>query len=118
MAAFHGLDGFALAVVAIDTLIAAALLAGFTQASAWLQGRVVVGLALFVPSAVLLGDFLGAITLLALLAGQFALVTPELRKILRSRHALALGSIGFAGGFGLCVAHGLGLYAPIALVPV
>ena len=83
MAAFHGLDGFAPAVVAIDTLIAVALLSGFTQASAWMQGRVMVGLALFVPSAALLGDFLGAATLVALLARQLALVTLELRKVFR-----------------------------------
>lgn len=116
MAAFHGWDGFALAIVAIDAVIGVALLRGSTTAEAWLRFRVAAGFLLFAPAILLAGDFAGLVAMLALWTGQFALVTPEFRKTVGSGQAAGLAAAGLVGGFGLCVAHGLGIYAPTALV--
>ncbi len=116
MAALHGWYGFALAAVAIEAAIGVALLAGSTAASSWLRFWIAASLLLFAPTVLLSGDFAGLATMLALWAGQYALVTPEFRQTLRTGRAAGLACGGLAGGFGLCVAEGLGAYTPPGLV--
>ena len=116
MAAFHGWYGFALATVAIEAAIGVALLAGSTAASSWLRFWIAASLLLFAPALLLVGDFAGLAAMLALWAGQYALVTPEFRDTLRTGGAAGLACGGMAGGFGLCVAEGLGAYTPPGLV--
>ena len=116
MAALHGWYGCALAAVAIEAAIGVALLAGSTAASSWLRFWIAASLLLFAPTVLLSGDFAGLATMLALWAGQYALVTPEFRQTLRTGRAAGLVCGGLAGGFGLCVAEGLGAYTPPGLV--
>jgi hypothetical protein len=102
--------------VAIDASIGASLLAGSAAAPALLRFRVGAGFLLFAPAILLAGDFAGFVAMLALWTGQYALVTPEFRKTVGNSRAARLAGGGLAGGFGLCVAHGIGIYAPTALV--
>ena len=85
MAAFHGWHGFALATVAIEAAIGVALLAGSTAAASWLRFWIAASFLLFAPVILLSGDFAGLAAMLALWAGQYALVTPEFRETLTDR---------------------------------
>ena len=116
MAAFHGWQGFALATVAVEAAIGAALLAGSTAAPSWLRFWIAASFLLFAPAILLTGDFAGLAAMLALWAGQYALVTPEFREMLKTGRSAGLACGGLAGGFGLCVAEGLGAYTPPGLV--
>ena len=116
MAAFHGWQGFALATVAIEAAIGVALLADSTAASSWLRFWIAASFLLFAPSILLSGDFAGLAAMLALWAGQYALVTPEFRETLTTGRSVGLACGGLGGGFGLCVAEGLGAYTPPGLV--
>ena len=116
MAAFHGWQGFALATVAIEAAIGVALLAGSTAAASWLRFWIAASFLLFAPAILFMGDFAGLAAMLALWAGQYALVTPEFREMLKTGGSAGLACGGMAGGFGLCVAEGLGAYTPPGLV--
>ncbi len=115
MWAFHGWDGFGIGVAAADAVIGIGLLAGSDMAATWLRIRVGAGLLLFAPGALLMGDFAGFVILLTMSAGQYALVTPDFREALGSRRSFGLAVTGLTAGFGLCVAHGLGVYTPTPL---
>ncbi|MCY3801087.1 MAG: hypothetical protein OXG46_05880 [Chloroflexi bacterium] len=116
MATFHGWHGFALAMVAIEAAIGVALLAGSTAAASWLRFWIAASFLLFAPAILFMGDFAGLAAMLALWAGQYALVTPEFREMLKTGGSAGLACGGLAGGFGLCVAEGLGAYTPPGLV--
>lgn len=116
MATFHGWHGFALAMVAIEAALGLGLLAGSTAAASWLRFWIAASFLLFAPAILFTGDFAGLAAMLALWAGQYALVTPEFREVLKTGRSAGLACGGLAGGFGLCVAEGLGAYTPPGLV--